>query len=48
LSLKRIASFAGKCWSGMDGDANGVDAWRIFKSITFSREVDWAMTPNPI
>jgi hypothetical protein len=27
----------------MGGVANAVVAWWIFKSITFSREVDWAM-----
>jgi len=28
----------------MAGAANRVGAWKIFKFITFSREVDWAMT----
>jgi hypothetical protein len=28
----------------MAGAANGAGAWRIFKSITFVREADWAMT----
>jgi hypothetical protein len=44
LTLKLIASFAAKSWSGMAGAANGAGAWRIFKSTTFSREADWAMT----
>jgi hypothetical protein len=37
LNLKLIASFAGKSWSEMDGDANGAGEWKIFKSIIFSR-----------
>jgi hypothetical protein len=28
----------------MDGVANLAGAWKIFKSITFSGEADWAMT----
>jgi hypothetical protein len=48
LILKRIASSAGKSWSVMDGVVNGAGAWRIFKSITFGHEANWAMTPNPI
>jgi hypothetical protein len=44
LNQKLIASFAGKFWSETAGDANRAGAWRIFKSITFSHEVDWAMT----
>jgi hypothetical protein len=28
----------------MDGDANRAGGWKIFKSITFSRGADWAMT----
>jgi hypothetical protein len=27
----------------MGGIANRAGEWRIFKSITFSREADWAM-----
>jgi hypothetical protein len=44
LILKLIVSCAGKFWSEMDGDANGADGWRIFRSITFNGEADWAMT----
>jgi hypothetical protein len=43
LSLKLIASFAGKSLREMVGVANGAGAWKIFKSITFSHEADWAM-----
>jgi hypothetical protein len=32
----------------MDGVANDVGEWKIFKSITFSCGVNWAMTSNPI
>jgi hypothetical protein len=28
----------------MAGDANGAGEWKIFKSTTFSHEVDWTMT----
>jgi hypothetical protein len=44
LILKLIASFGLKFWSEMDGVANHVGEWKIFKSITFSRGADWAMT----
>jgi hypothetical protein len=44
LTLKLIASSAGKSWSGMAGDVNRAGAWKIFKFITFSRGADWAMT----
>jgi hypothetical protein len=44
LILKIITSSAVKSWSEMAGDANGAGAWRIFKSITFCHEADWAMT----
>jgi len=44
LTLKLIASFAVKFWNEMDGVANRAGAWKIFKSITFSHEADWAMT----
>jgi len=27
----------------MGGGASHADEWRIFKSITFSREADWGM-----
>jgi hypothetical protein len=42
--LKLIGSSAAKCWIETAGVANGVDAWRDFKSITFSHEADWGMT----
>jgi hypothetical protein len=38
-----MASFAGKSWSEIDGDASGADAWRIFKSIIFSGGATWGM-----
>jgi hypothetical protein len=44
LIRKLIATFAVKSGSEMAGDASVVGAWRIFKSITFSREADWATT----
>jgi hypothetical protein len=44
LIRKLIADSAGKSWREMAGVANGAGVWRIFKSITSSREVDWAMT----
>jgi hypothetical protein len=44
LILKLIASSAVKSWSEMAGVANRAGEWRTFKSITFSREADWAMT----
>jgi hypothetical protein len=44
LIRKLIASSAAKFWSGMDGDVNRAGAWKIFKSITFSRGADWATT----
>jgi hypothetical protein len=44
LTLKRIVSFAVKFWRETAGDANRAGAWRIFKSITFNGEADWAMT----
>jgi hypothetical protein len=44
LILKLIASSAVKSWSVMDGGVNLAGTWRIFKSITFGREADWAMT----
>jgi hypothetical protein len=44
LIRKRIASFAVKSWGEMAGAVNRAGEWRIFKSITFSRGVDWAMT----
>jgi hypothetical protein len=43
LTRKLIASFAAKSWSEMTGVANRAGEWRIFKSITSSREADWAM-----
>jgi hypothetical protein len=43
LIPKLIASFAVKFWGEMDGVVNHAGGWRIFKSITFSREADWAM-----
>jgi hypothetical protein len=33
-----------KSWSEMAGVANRAGEWKIFKSIIFNREVDWAMT----
>ncbi len=33
-----------KSWRETAGVANRAGAWKIFKSITFSREADWAMT----
>jgi hypothetical protein len=44
LTFKLIASFAAKSWSVMAGVANRAGERRVFKSITFSREADWAMT----
>lgn len=44
LILKPIASSAGKFWSETAGDANRVGERRTYKSITFSRGADWAMT----
>jgi hypothetical protein len=44
LTLKPIVSSAVKSWSEIAGDVNRADAWKIFKSITFSRGADWAMT----
>jgi hypothetical protein len=44
LTLKFIASSAGKSWSEMDGLVNLAGEWMIFKSITFSGGADWAMT----
>jgi len=44
LILKRIASSAVKSWNEMAGVANRAGEWKVFKSITFSHEVDWAMT----
>jgi hypothetical protein len=44
LILKLIDNSAAKSWSETVGVANGVGAWWIFKSITFSRGADWAMT----
>jgi hypothetical protein len=44
LTLKLIASFAGKSWSETAGDANRAGEWKIFKSITFSGGAEWAMT----
>jgi hypothetical protein len=44
LPLKLIACSAAKSWSEMGGVANRAGAWKIFKSITFSGEADWAMT----
>jgi hypothetical protein len=43
LNLKHVAGFVVKSWTEMAGVANRAGAWRIFKSITFSREADWAM-----
>jgi hypothetical protein len=42
--LKRIASFAVKFWIETVGVVNGVGEQKIFRSITFSREVNWVMT----
>jgi hypothetical protein len=39
LTRKRIASYAEKSWSEMDGAANRAGEWRIFKFITFNRAV---------
>ena len=39
--LKLIANSVVKSSSETAGVANRVDVWRIFKSITFGREVDW-------
>jgi hypothetical protein len=33
-----------KSWSEIDGDANGVVGWKVFKSIIFNGGADWAMT----
>jgi len=44
LILKLIASFAVKFWSETVGVAKVAGAWKIFKSITFSRGADRAMT----
>jgi hypothetical protein len=44
LILKRIVTFAGKFWSETAGVANRAGGWKTFKSITFSREANWAMT----
>jgi hypothetical protein len=44
LTLNLIASSAVKFWSATAGVANGVGGWKVFKSITSSREADWAMT----
>jgi hypothetical protein len=44
LTLKLIARSAAKSWSEMAGVANGAGTSTVFKSITFSREADWAMT----
>jgi hypothetical protein len=46
LTPSLIASSAGKSWSEMDGVVNRAGAWKIFKSITYSREAVWAMTPR--
>ena len=43
LTRKPIASSARKFSIEMDGVANRAGGWRIFKSITFCRGVDWAM-----
>jgi hypothetical protein len=43
LIQKLIANSAEKSWSEMAGVANGAGEWRVFKSITFSREADVAM-----
>jgi len=48
LILTLIASSAAKSWCEMAGVANRAGAWRIFKSITFAREGDWAMTLSTI
>ena len=42
--MKLTAFSVGKSWTGMAGVANGAGEQRVFKSITFSREADWAMT----
>jgi hypothetical protein len=44
LTLKLIASSAVKSWSETAGVANRAGEWRVFKSITSSREANWAMT----
>jgi hypothetical protein len=44
LTLELIASYAVKFWSEIDGVVNLAVGWKIFKSITFSRGADLAMT----
>ena len=42
--LKLTASYAVKCWIETAGVANGVAAWKDFKSITFGRGANGGMT----
>jgi hypothetical protein len=44
MTPKLTASSASKFKSKTAGVANRADEWRIFKSISFGRAADWAMT----